>query len=95
MISGFNADAWCRNSMRSPEAVERPTLCGSASFVRFVAVNFSHVLLLSDLIQKTHSASIIAGPNAYAAEDKRKGQKIIEIDCRGLEFTEFKPDVCV
>ncbi|KAL1969655.1 hypothetical protein VTN77DRAFT_8208 [Rasamsonia byssochlamydoides] len=43
------------------------------------------------LCQKTHSASITAGPNAYQqTEDKE--QKIIEFDCRGLEFTEFKPD---
>lgn len=82
--------------MRSPEAVEKPTLCGSASFVRFVAVDFPPCPVNeSDFLQKTHSASIIAGPNAYGADDKRKGQKIIEIDCRGLEFTEFKPDVCV
>lgn len=26
-------------------------------------------------------------------ESKGKGQKIIEFDCRGLEFTEFKADV--
>lgn len=32
-------------------------------------------------------------PNAYEPQDKRKGQKIIDLDCRGLEFTEFKPDV--
>ncbi|CBF79730.1 CXXC motif containing zinc binding protein [Aspergillus nidulans FGSC A4] len=45
------------------------------------------------LCQRTHSASVLAGPNAYAAgDDKRKGQKIIDLECRGLEFTEFKPD---
>jgi hypothetical protein len=43
--------------------------------------------------QKTHSANIIAGPYVYEAQEKKKGQKIIEMDCRGLEFTEFKPDV--
>lgn len=43
--------------------------------------------------QKTHSASITAGPHTYEAEEKKTGQKIIEIDCRGLEFIEFKPDV--
>lgn len=42
--------------------------------------------------QKTHSASVTAGPNTYDVE-KKPGQKIIDIDCRGLEFTEFKPDV--
>lgn len=43
--------------------------------------------------QKTHSASIVAGPNVYEADEKRKGRKVIEIDCRGLEFTDFKADV--
>jgi hypothetical protein len=47
------------------------------------------------LCQKTHSASIVNGPHAYAGDEKRKGTKVIEIDCRGLEFTEFKPDVSV
>lgn len=37
----------------------------------------------------------MAGPNSYDPEkdDKRKGLKVIDIDCRGLEFTEFKPEV--
>ncbi|KAE8146777.1 FAD binding domain-containing protein [Aspergillus avenaceus] len=44
------------------------------------------------LCGKTHSASIVAGPNTYEADEKRKGKKVIDIDCRGLEFTEFKAD---
>jgi hypothetical protein len=46
-------------------------------------------------LQRTHSASILAAPKAYEAEaeGKKKGQKIIDIECRGLEFTEFKADV--
>ncbi|OJJ04335.1 hypothetical protein ASPVEDRAFT_43806 [Aspergillus versicolor CBS 583.65] len=44
------------------------------------------------LCQKTHSASILAAPTAYADDEKRKGKKVIDLDCRGLEFTEFKPD---
>ncbi|ODM15638.1 hypothetical protein SI65_08872 [Aspergillus cristatus] len=44
------------------------------------------------LCQKTHSATVTTGPNAYEADEKRKGQKIIDLDCRGLEFVEFKPD---
>ena len=44
--------------------------------------------------QKAHSASITAGPHAYEAEEKKKkGRTIIELDCRGLEFVEFKADV--
>lgn len=47
------------------------------------------------MMQKTHSASITAGPHAYQIPEnpKDKTQKIIELDCRGLEFTEFKADV--
>ncbi|KKA16410.1 DUF866 domain protein [Rasamsonia emersonii CBS 393.64] len=46
------------------------------------------------LCQQTHSAVITAGPNALqqSEDNKSKGQKIIEFDCRGLEFIEFKPD---
>ncbi|CAC9885702.1 unnamed protein product [Aureobasidium pullulans] len=39
-----------------------------------------------------HSATIKEAPKAYAQNDTPKSQKIIEIDCRGLEFVEFKPD---
>jgi hypothetical protein len=45
--------------------------------------------------QKTHSASVVNGPHTYEGDEKRKGKKVIEIDCRGLEFTEFKPDVSI
>ncbi|EER38521.1 DUF866 domain-containing protein [Histoplasma capsulatum H143] len=40
---------------------------------------------------RTHSASITNPPTAYE-ESNSKGQKVIEFDCRGLEFTEFKAD---
>jgi hypothetical protein len=51
--------------------------------------------MLMVYLQRTHSASILAAPKAYEAEaeGKKKGQKIIDIECRGLEFTEFKADV--
>ncbi|KAL3473381.1 hypothetical protein BJX99DRAFT_233902 [Aspergillus californicus] len=44
------------------------------------------------LCQRTHSASIMTAPAAYEANDKRQGQKVIDLECRGLEFTEFKAD---
>ncbi|KAJ9490001.1 hypothetical protein VN97_g3280 [Penicillium thymicola] len=44
------------------------------------------------LCTKTHTASIISGPKPYEAQEKQNTQKIIEMDCRGLEFIEFKPD---
>lgn len=54
---------------------------------------YSSIIEAELTAQKTHSASITAGPHTYEAQEKKKGQKIIEMDCRGLEFTEFKPDV--
>ncbi|KAJ5740253.1 hypothetical protein N7493_000125 [Penicillium malachiteum] len=44
------------------------------------------------LCTKTHSASITVGPHTFEAEGKKGGQKIIEMDCRGLEFVDFKAD---
>ncbi|EFR01874.1 DUF866 domain-containing protein [Nannizzia gypsea CBS 118893] len=46
------------------------------------------------LCKRTHSASITTEPMAFdeSKDSKGKGQKIIEFDCRGLEFTEFKAD---
>lgn len=44
-------------------------------------------------MQRTHTANITAGPHTYVADNDDKVQKIIELECRGLEFTEFKPEV--
>ncbi|KAJ5279217.1 hypothetical protein N7478_004589 [Penicillium angulare] len=44
------------------------------------------------LCTKTHSASIITAPKEYDAQAKKAEQKIIEMDCRGLEFIDFKAD---
>jgi len=43
-------------------------------------------------LQREHSASIKEAPKSYTHSDTPKAQKIIEFDCRGLEFVEFKPD---
>lgn len=42
-----------------------------------------------------HSASVKEGPFAYVADEsgKKKRQKVLEIDNRGLEFVEFRADV--
>lgn len=45
--------------------------------------------------QKEHTASIKDKPRVYPQMDTPKKQNIIEIDCRGLEFVEFKADVCL
>ncbi|KAL1303442.1 hypothetical protein AAFC00_006831 [Neodothiora populina] len=42
--------------------------------------------------KKEHSANIQASPKSYPQQDTPKAQNIISIDCRGLEFVEFKPD---
>ncbi|KAL2169308.1 hypothetical protein VTG60DRAFT_6242 [Thermothelomyces hinnuleus] len=38
------------------------------------------------------SATINAAPTAYEQTEPAKAQKILEFDCRGLEFTEFIPE---
>lgn len=43
--------------------------------------------------QREHSASIKDAPKAYEAQAPAKAKNIIELDCRGLEFVEFKADV--
>lgn len=43
--------------------------------------------------QRESSATIKAAPVAYEQSEPAKPKNILEFDCRGLEFTEFKPDV--
>ncbi|KAL8282359.1 hypothetical protein RB601_008306 [Gaeumannomyces tritici] len=45
--------------------------------------------------KRESSASIKAAPTAYEASEPAKARKILEFDCRGLEFTEFQPEVCL
>jgi len=45
------------------------------------------------LLERESSATIKAPPASYKQASPPKPQNIIEIDCRGLEFTEFKADV--
>ncbi|KAH9820908.1 putative DUF866 domain protein [Teratosphaeria destructans] len=42
--------------------------------------------------KREHSANIVDVPKAYAQQSPAKAQNVITIDCRGLEFVEFKPD---
>ena len=50
-------------------------------------------LTKSACVQRESSASIKAAPTAYEQAEPAKAQKVVEFDCRGLEFTEFKPEV--
>ncbi|KAF2739901.1 hypothetical protein EJ04DRAFT_426031 [Polyplosphaeria fusca] len=43
--------------------------------------------------QREHSATVKAAPATYERSDPPKIKNILEIDCRGLEFTEFKAEV--
>ncbi|KIW27115.1 hypothetical protein, variant [Cladophialophora immunda] len=43
--------------------------------------------------KRESSASIKAAPAKYEQNSPAKPKNIIDIDCRGLEFTDFKPDV--
>ncbi|RMJ25520.1 DUF866 domain-containing protein [Aspergillus sp. HF37] len=58
----------------------------------FVYLAYWTMNLTTQTTQKTHSASIVAGPNTYTAADadsKRRAQ-VISLDCRGLEFGEWE-----
>lgn len=43
--------------------------------------------------QRESTATIKAGAKPYAQVEPAKPQNILEFDCRGLEFVEFKPEV--
>lgn len=43
--------------------------------------------------QRESTATIKAAPAAYVYTSPPKGQNVIEFDCRGLEFVDFKADV--
>lgn len=43
--------------------------------------------------KRESSATIKAAPMSYEGGDMAKAKNIIEIDTRGLEFTEFRADV--
>lgn len=43
--------------------------------------------------KRESSANIKEAPKSYQQTEPPKPQKILEFDCRGLEFTEFKPEV--
>lgn len=44
-------------------------------------------------MQREHSANIKAAPGTYEQTDPPKKVNVLEFDCRGLEFTEFKAEV--
>jgi hypothetical protein len=59
----------------------------------FLPFPHSYVPHANILYQREHSANIKAAPATYEQSDPPKTVNIIEFDCRGLEFVEFKADV--
>lgn len=78
----------------SPEAKEKPTLYGDASPAESVISHIYAVASLLTVSKRESTAMIKNAPKIYAQASPPQRQNIIEIDCRGLEFIEFKSDVC-
>jgi hypothetical protein len=55
----------------------------------------SYILTNSIFSQRESTASIKTAPAPYEQGEPPKAQKLFEFDCRGLEFVEFKPEVCL
>lgn len=68
--------------------------CKNCKVGRFSCTySFTGLLTHDRVRQRESSASIKAAPVAYQQSEPAKPHKMIEFDCRGLEFTEFKPEV--
>jgi len=80
--------------MRCPEVEEKPTSYGVARPARSGCYGYNHVEwhCWPDL-QRESTANIKSAPAAYIQTSQPKPMRIFEIDCRGLEFTDFKADV--
>jgi len=72
---------------------EKPTLYGSANHARSLSPKIRPITRESNSLQRESSATIKAPPIAYQQTSPPTRQKILEFDCRGLEFTEFQPEV--
>ena len=78
--------------MKCQEAEERPILFGDASPARSHN-EFSCCFLAETQGQRESTASIMGAPRTYDQSSPPQKQNIIDIDCRGLEFTEFQANV--
>lgn len=83
-----------RNKTRSLEAREKPTSYGVANHAKSVTISIKDIFDLLTWVQRESTATIKHPPQAYTHASPPKKQNIMEFDCRGLEFTEFKSDVC-
>lgn len=67
--------------------------CKSCKVRWFTLTSLINGLSSKRHIQRESTATIKAPPTPYQHASPPKRQKIVEFDCRGLEFTEFKADV--
>ena len=52
------------------------------------------ILSADCLVQREHTATISSGPYPYGSRDgPNKPAQILQVDCRGLELVDFKPEV--
>lgn len=73
----------------------RPTSSGSVKCARYgLSLRTEFVVMFNPFQQRESSATIMAPPISYQQSSPPKTQKVIDFDCRGLEFIEFKPEVC-
>jgi hypothetical protein len=72
----------------------KQTLSGGAKTVRLLTPHPSSLCFVHLTCSKReHSANIKAAPASYQQTDPPKTVNILEFDCRGLEFTDFKAEV--
>ncbi|KAK1061285.1 hypothetical protein LTR74_011169 [Friedmanniomyces endolithicus] len=70
-----------------------PTSSGGVRTVRSVNIYAtSKTLHRLSHSQREHSANITDTPKAYPQQSPAKAKNILTLDCRGLEFVEFKAD---
>lgn len=51
------------------------------------------ILITNHTTQRQHSANVLEAPKSYPQQEPAKAQNILTMDCRGLEFVDFKADV--
>jgi hypothetical protein len=62
-------------------------ICSRTSFQTYL------VLIAYNASQRQHSATVLEGPKSYPQQEPAKAMNILTMDCRGLEFVDFKADV--
>jgi hypothetical protein len=51
------------------------------------------ILIACNTTQRQHSATVLEAPKSYPQQEPAKAMNILTMDCRGLEFVDFKADV--